>query len=44
MQVDRCSFYGVVAKQLRNSVEIVTFIEEMGGEAVTQGVQAALLG
>jgi len=44
MQIDGGCLYGVVAEQLRNSVEVVSFIEEVGGETVTQGVEAALLG
>jgi len=44
MQIDRGCLYGVVAKQLRNGVEVVAFIEQVGGEAVTQGVKAALFG
>ena len=44
MQIDRCRFYGVVAKQLADGIEIVAFIEEMGGEAVTEGMETALFG
>jgi len=44
MQIDGGCLYGVVAKQLRNGVEVVAFIEQVGGEAVTQGVKAALFG
>ncbi len=44
MQIDRCRFYGGVTEQLADGVEVVAFIEEMGGEAVTQGVEAALFG
>ena len=44
MQIDRCRFYGVVAKQLADGIEVVTFIEEMGGKAVPQCLEAALFG
>ena len=44
MQIDGGGFYGVVAEQAADGIEVVAFIEEMGGEAVTQGVEAALLG
>jgi len=44
MQIDRCRFYGVVAKQLTDGIEVVTFIEEMGGKAVPQCLKAALFG
>jgi hypothetical protein len=44
MQIDRGCLYGVVAEQLADGVEVVAFIEEVGGEAVTQGVEAALFG
>jgi hypothetical protein len=44
MQIDRGCLYGVVAKQLRNGIEVVTFIEQVGGEAVTQGVKTTLFG
>nr|WP_304511290.1 hypothetical protein [Desulfopila sp. IMCC35008] len=30
MQIDRGCFYGIVAKQLADGIEIVTFIKEMG--------------
>ena len=44
MQIDRGRFYGVVAKQLADGVEIVALIEQMGGKAVTEGVEAAFFG
>jgi len=44
MQIDRGCLYGVVAKQSADGIEIVAFIKEVGGEAVTEGVEAALLG
>jgi hypothetical protein len=44
MQVDRGCLYGVVAEELADGIEVVAFIEEVGGEAVAQGVQAALFG
>ncbi len=44
MQVDGGRFYGVVAEQPADGVEIVALIEQVGGEAVTEGVEAALLG
>ena len=44
MQIDGGRFYGVVAEEPADGVEVVAFIEEVGGEAVTQGVKAALLG
>jgi hypothetical protein len=44
MQVDGGGLYGVVAEQPADGVEVVALIEEVGGEAVTQGVKAALLG
>ena len=44
MQIDRVCLYGVVAEQSADGIEVVTFIKEMGGEAVTEGVKAALLG
>ena len=44
MQIDRGCFYGVVAKKLADGVEVVALIEQMGGEAVPEGVEAALLG
>jgi hypothetical protein len=33
-----------VAKQLADGIEVVAFIEEEGGEAVTQGVKTTLFG
>jgi hypothetical protein len=44
MQIDGGRFYGVVAEQPADGVKVVAFIEQVGGEAVTQGVKAALLG
>ena len=44
MQIDRSCFYGGVAEQLADGVEVVAFIEEVGGEAVTEGVEAARFG
>lgn len=44
MQIDRGCFYGIVAKQLADGIEIVALIEEMGGEAVAEGMEAALFG
>ena len=44
MQVDRGRFYGVVAEQPADGIEVVAFIEEMGGEAVTEGMEATLFG
>ncbi len=44
MQVDRGCLYGVVAEELADGIEVVAFIEEVGGEAVAQGVQATLFG
>ena len=34
MQIDCGCLYGIVAKQLADGIEIVTFIEEMGGKTV----------
>jgi len=42
MQIDRCCFYGVVAKQLADGIEVVAFIKQVGGEAVPQCLEAAL--
>jgi len=33
-----------MTEQLRDSIEVVAFIEQVGGEAVTQGVKTALFG
>ncbi len=44
MQIDGGRFYGVVAEQPADGVEVVALIEEVGGKAVTEGVEAALLG
>jgi len=44
MQIDRGCLYGIVAKQLADGIEIVAFIEEMGSEAVSEGMEAALFG
>jgi hypothetical protein len=44
MQIDRGCFYGVMAKQLADGVEVVALIEQMGGEAVPQGVEATFFG
>jgi len=44
MQIDRCCFYGVVAKQLADGIQIVALIEQVGGETVTQGMEAAGFG
>ena len=44
MQVDGGRFYGGVAEQPADSVEVVALIEQVGGEAVTEGVEAALFG
>ena len=44
MQIDRGCLYSIVAEQSADGIEVVTFIKEMGGEAVTEGVKAALLG
>jgi len=44
MQIDRCCFYGVVAKQLADGIKIVPFVEQVGGKAVTQAMKAALFG
>jgi hypothetical protein len=44
MQIDGGCLYGVVAQQPADGVEVVAFIEEVGGEAVTQGVKAAFFG
>jgi len=44
MQIDGGRFYGVVAEQPADGVEVAAFIEEVGGEAVTERMEAALLG
>jgi hypothetical protein len=44
MQIDGGCFYGVVAEQPADGIEVVAFIEEVGGEAVTEGMEAALFG
>ena len=44
MQIDGGCLYGVVAEQPADGVEVVAFIEKVGGEAVTQGVKTALFG
>jgi len=44
MQVDRGCLYGIVPKQLADGIEIVAFIEEMGCETVSEGMEAALFG
>jgi hypothetical protein len=44
MQIDGGGFYGVVAEQPADGVEVVALIEQVGGETVTQRVEAALLG
>lgn len=44
MQIDRGCFYGIVAKQLTDGIKVVALIEEMGGEAVTEGMEAAFFG
>ena len=44
MQINRGCLYGVVAEQPTDGVEVVAFIEEVGGEAVTERMEAALLG
>ena len=44
MQIDGGCLYGVVAQQPADGVEVVAFIEQVGGEAVTQGVKTALFG
>lgn len=44
MQINRGCFYGVVAKQLADGIKVVTLIEEMGGEAVAEGMEAAFFG
>jgi hypothetical protein len=44
MQIDRGCFYSVVAEQLADGIKIVALIQEVGGEAVSEGVKAALLG
>jgi hypothetical protein len=42
MQIDRCCFYGVVAKELADGIEVVALIEQVGSKAVSQGLEAAL--
>jgi hypothetical protein len=44
MQIDRSCLYGIMPKQLADGIEIVAFIEEMGGETVAKGMEAALFG
>ena len=44
MQIDGGCLYGVVAQQPADGVEVVAFIEEVGGEAVTESMEAALFG
>ena len=44
MQIDGGCLYGVVAEQPADGVEVVAFIEEVGGEAVTERMEAAFLG
>ncbi len=44
VQIDRGCFYGIVAKQLADGIEVVAFIEKMCGEAVAEGMEAALFG
>jgi len=43
MQINRGCLYGVVAEQPADGVEVVAFIEQVGGKAVTQSMEAALL-
>ena len=44
MQIDGGRFYGVVAEQPADGVEVAALIEEEGGEDVTERMEAALLG
>ena len=44
MQIDCSCLYGVVAEQLADGIEVAAFIEEVGCEAVTKGMEAALFG
>ena len=44
MQIDRGCLNGIMPKQLADGIEIVTFIEEMGGETVPERMEAALFG
>jgi hypothetical protein len=44
MEIDRCCFYGVVAKELADRIEIAALIEQVGGKAMTKGVEAARFG
>jgi hypothetical protein len=44
MQIDGGCFYGVVAEQPADGIEVVAFIEEVGGEAVTESMEAAFFG
>jgi len=44
MQVDRGGLYGVVAEQPADGIEVVAFIEQVGGKAVTERMEAALFG
>ena len=44
MQIDRRRFYVAVAEQLADGIKVVAFIEEVGSETVSEGMEAALLG
>ena len=44
MQIDGGCFYGVMTEQPADGVEVAAFIEEVGGKAVTERMEAALLG
>jgi hypothetical protein len=44
VQIDGGCFYGVMTEQPADGVEVAAFIEEVGGKAVTERMEAALLG
>ena len=41
MQIDGGRFYGVVTEQAADGIEVVAFIEEVGGKAVSESMETA---
>ena len=44
MEIDGCCFYGGVAKESADRIQISSLVERVGGKAMTEGMNAAGFG
>lgn len=44
MEIDGCCFYGCVAKESADRIQISSLVERVGGKGMTKGMNAAVFG